>query len=123
LNIKKTCKQKKLGGLGFRDLRALNEALLAKQGWRIITEPQSFMAITLKAKYFPHCNFFQAKQGSRPNYSWHSILKASWILKKGCFWIVGNGHNIKIWEDRWINPQAGNSTWTPKPDNTLLLLL
>jgi hypothetical protein len=30
---------------------------------------------------------------------------------------VGNGNNIKIWEDRWINPQTGNSTWTPKPAN------
>jgi hypothetical protein len=91
--------------------------MLAKQGWRIVTEPQSLMARTIKAKYFPHCNFFQAKQGSRPSYSWQSILKASWILKKGCFWIVGNGNNIRIWEDRWINPQAGKSTWTPKPAN------
>jgi hypothetical protein len=46
-----------------------------------------------------------------------NILKASWILKKGCFWIVGNDNNIRIWEDRWINPQAGKSTWTPKPAN------
>jgi hypothetical protein len=117
VNWKNNCKHKNLGGLGFKDLRAFNEAMLAKQGWRIVTEPQSLMARTIKAKYFPHCNFFQAKQGSRPSYSWQSILKASWILKKGCFWIVGNGNNIRIWEDRWINPQAGKSTWTPKPAN------
>ncbi|MCI45888.1 putative ribonuclease H protein, partial [Trifolium medium] len=52
------------------DLRAFNEALLAKQGWRIITEPNSLMASTLKAKYFPHNNFLQAKQCNRPSYSW-----------------------------------------------------
>ncbi|MCI21998.1 ribonuclease H protein, partial [Trifolium medium] len=106
--------------MGFRDLRAFNEALLAKQGWRIITEPNSLMANTLKAKYFPHNNFLQSKQGSRPSYYWQSIQKASWILKKGCFWLVGNGQTIKIWEDRWINPQQGNTTWSPKPENTTL---
>ncbi|GAU35043.1 hypothetical protein TSUD_30090 [Trifolium subterraneum] len=120
---KKTCKQKKTGGMGFRDLRAFNEALLAKQGWRIISEPNSLMARTLKAKYFPQQGFFQAKQGNRPSYSWQSIQKASWILKKGCFWLIGNGENINIWEDRWINPQEGNTIWTTKPDNTNLKLV
>ncbi|PNX60286.1 hypothetical protein L195_g051848, partial [Trifolium pratense] len=109
--------------MGFRDLRAFNEALLAKQGWRIISEPNSLMARTLKAKYFPNHSFFQAKQGHRSSYSWQSIQQASWILKKGCFWLVGNGQNIKIWEDRWINSQEGNTLWTSKPDNTNLELV
>ncbi|GAU48256.1 hypothetical protein TSUD_174940 [Trifolium subterraneum] len=117
---KKTCKQKQSGGMGFRDPRAFNEALLAKQGWRFLTEPDSLMARSLKAKYFPHHNFFQAKKGTRSSYSWQSIHQASWILKKGCFWIMGNGNHINIWEDRWINPQVGNTIWTTKPSNTPL---
>ncbi|GAU28666.1 hypothetical protein TSUD_159480 [Trifolium subterraneum] len=117
---KKTCKQKKGGGMGFRDLRAFNEALLAKQGWRILTEPNSLMSRTLKVKYIPHHSFFQAKKGTRPSYSWQSIHQTKWILKKGCFWIVGNGQHINIWEDRWINPQVGNTIWTTKPTNTPL---
>jgi hypothetical protein len=32
VNWRKTCKQKTLGGMSFRHLRAFNEALLAKQG-------------------------------------------------------------------------------------------
>ncbi|PNX96792.1 ribonuclease H, partial [Trifolium pratense] len=40
----KVCTQKKHGGMGFRDLRAFNEALLAKQGWRLITNPNSLVA-------------------------------------------------------------------------------
>ncbi|GAU49883.1 hypothetical protein TSUD_408220 [Trifolium subterraneum] len=47
------CKHKKEGGIGFRNFRAFNEALLAKQGWRLITNPNSLVAQMLKAKYHP----------------------------------------------------------------------
>jgi ribonuclease HI len=106
--------------MGFRDISSFNIALLAKQGWRIMTEPNSLLARILKAKYFPNCHFLKAKQGHRSSYSWQSIIKASWILKRGCIWNIGNGHNINIWEDRWLHPQGSNPTWTPKPTNTNL---
>ncbi|GAU40809.1 hypothetical protein TSUD_397930 [Trifolium subterraneum] len=40
----KICRQKKNGAMGFRELSAFNEALLAKQGWRILTLPSSLVA-------------------------------------------------------------------------------
>lgn len=43
----KLCKAKKNGGLGFRNLRAFNIALLAKQIWHIQTQNQSLMAKVL----------------------------------------------------------------------------
>ncbi|XP_027166934.1 uncharacterized protein LOC113766966 [Coffea eugenioides] len=39
------------GGLGFKDLEAFNEALLAKQLWRIISFPNLLMSKVLRAKY------------------------------------------------------------------------
>jgi hypothetical protein len=70
--------------MGFKDLRAFNEALLAKQGWRLLIYPQSLVARILKAKYYPNRDFLKAKQGQNMSYSWQSITKASWILKKQC---------------------------------------
>ncbi|VFQ64823.1 unnamed protein product [Cuscuta campestris] len=44
------CVPKKFGGLGFKDLRAFNLALLGKQGWRFLTDPQSLVARIYKAR-------------------------------------------------------------------------
>ncbi|MCI33813.1 hypothetical protein A2U01_0055031, partial [Trifolium medium] len=52
------------------------------------------------------------------SYTWRSILQASWVLKKGCYWTVGNGATIDLWEDNWIHQKCNNSTWSQKPTNT-----
>lgn len=53
------------GGMRFRNFRAMNEALLAKQGWRLINNPQSYWAKILKGLYFPNCSFMEAAKRSR----------------------------------------------------------
>jgi ribonuclease HI len=120
VNWKKTCKAKSRGGIGFKDLRAFNEALLAKQGWRLTTNPDSLVAKIFKAKYYPNSSFLSAKHTHNSSFSWQSIQKASWVLKKGCKWIIGDGKSIDIWRDRWIHPQFGSTMWTKQPANTIL---
>ncbi|KAH9663932.1 reverse transcriptase domain-containing protein [Citrus sinensis] len=68
------CHAKIRGGLGFRDFSSFNQALIAKQGWRILQHPDSLMAKILKAKYFKHSGFMDAKLGSHPSFVWRSIL-------------------------------------------------
>ena len=63
LSWDKMCMSKDSGGLGFRDLRSSNLALLAKQGWQLLTNSTSLFCQVYKAKYFPHCNFDEASIG------------------------------------------------------------
>jgi hypothetical protein len=104
---KKICRKKEHGGLNYRETFMFNQALLAKQGWRIPTQPESLVTKVFKAKYFPTSNFLDASAGNNMSYTWRSILQARWILKRGCFWTIGNGEHVNIWKDNWLPSQNG----------------
>ncbi|KAA3457985.1 reverse transcriptase [Gossypium australe] len=95
-------RSKEEGGLGFRNMAQFNIALLAKQGWRLLTSPDSLVARVFKAKYFPDCNFQFSRLGSSSSYVWRSIWAAKASLEKGLIWKVGTGENISVFEDAWI---------------------
>ncbi|MCH89734.1 putative ribonuclease H protein [Trifolium medium] len=98
--------------------------MLVKQVWRILTNPQSMLAKVLKARYFPHSDIFHAQMGPRPSYTWRSINHSKWVLQKGGCWTVGNGMNVKVWEDNWIPSLNGwKKLWklTIPPRNQVLL--
>ena len=63
LSWEKMCLLKERCGMGFQDLRLFNLALLAKQGWRLQTDPSSLFYWVYKAKYFPSCDFVDADMG------------------------------------------------------------
>ena len=98
----KLCTPKANGGMGFRDLRAFNLALLAKQGWRLQQESNSLFYKVFKSKYFPDTDFVNAKLGRHPSYAWRSILAAQPIINHGMRWQVGDGKSTRIWKDKWI---------------------
>ncbi|KAK6124264.1 hypothetical protein DH2020_042016 [Rehmannia glutinosa] len=93
---------KHLGGMGFRDLELFNQALLAKQVWRLIDRPHSLVSRIFKAKYFPQASIFEAVVGSRPSYTWRSLIWGRDLLRDGIRWRVGNGRNINIVSDPWL---------------------
>ena len=98
----KLCTPKSQGGVGFKQLKQFNLALLAKQGWRLQVCSDSFMFRVFKARYFPNCDFIHAKVGCNPSFAWCSIMAAQSIVSNGVHWQVGNGRSIRIWQDRWL---------------------
>ena len=75
------CKSKSEGGMGFKDLVRFNEAMLAKQIWRLQTKKSSLLYKVFSTKYFPSGLVFEARS-SIASFAWQSLLKAGMSLKK-----------------------------------------
>lgn len=87
-------KHKDTGGLGFRDFRDFNLAMLGKQCWRFLLNPDSLVTRVYKACYFADSDFINSKLGNSPSYIWRSVFAAKDILVSGIRWRVGSGESI-----------------------------
>lgn len=103
ISWKKVSKPKEEGGLGFRDLKLFNRALLAKSAWKLCTDDTSICALSLKARYFSDGKVFNIKDNPNSTWSWRSTSSELMFIKKYSCWSVGNGQKILIWNYRWIS--------------------
>lgn len=97
---------KKQGGLGFRDLYGFNLALLGKQCWNLLKNPNALVSRLLKAKYYPNCSLVQAGRTGGSSFTWSGIWEAKENMKEGLRWVLGDGSSIKIFTDRWLRGKA-----------------
>jgi hypothetical protein len=110
---KEIFQSKLAGGLGFREMHLFNKAMLAKQVWRLQTDPNSLLGRCLKAKYYPNSDILHAHHSRNSSYAWRSIYQAISLIKKGSCWQVGNGKTTDIWVDNWVIWQNGYKILTP----------
>lgn len=101
------------GGMGFRDLRCFNIAMLGKQGWWLITRSDSLCARVLKGRYFHDSDFMNARRKKHASSTWRAILAGREVLQDGLIRRVADGASTSIWEDRWIANHFNGKPITP----------
>ena len=101
--------------MGFRDLEAVNLALLAKQIWRIITNPNLLVSKVLKAKYMKEEDWLEQQPPTTASWCWKSMHKRGELLQQGLWKRVGDGRTVKIWQDEWIPGSINGRASTARP--------
>ena len=107
------CKPKWEGGLGFCDLGAFNQAMLAKQCWRIIHNPNSLISRVLKGCYFSDTSFLDAKSNMVGSFLWKSLVWGRELIVRGSRWRIGNGRSVQVYKDRWIPRESTFKIFSP----------
>jgi hypothetical protein len=77
------------GGIGFRDLHVFNQALLARQAWRLIHFPDSLCVRLLKARYYPSGHLLDTAFIQNQSQTWQGIVHGLDLLKEGIIWRIG----------------------------------
>lgn len=111
----KMCMNKEGGGLGFKDLKKFNLAMLAKQRWRLLNNENPLVTNLMKAQYFLNGDFLNATLGNNPIYMWRSILVAQDIVRKGCRRRIGNGDSTRVWKVLWLPCSENGFVMTDMP--------
>jgi hypothetical protein len=98
-------------------MRLLNQALLARQAWRLIQNPSSLCARVLKAKYYPHGNLLDTVFSSDPSPVWKGVELGLQLLKEGIINRIDNGKKTQILRDQWIPRVSGLGIMTLKKNS------
>ena len=95
------CRPKNLGGLGILNTSIMNQCLMIKWWWKIMSaEDQPLWLSILKAKYFPSSSpmFALPRGGSQ---FWKSLVKVRPVFQSFVKFVVGDGSSIRFWLDWW----------------------
>lgn len=90
------CIEKEFGGLGIRNLQAMNQSLILLAAWRLAKEPHSQLALILKEKYHHDTSIWRAKPDKPKSAFWIAILKVKPLLTSAAFYQIFDG-NRSIW--------------------------
>ena len=93
--------------LGIRDTKINNLAILAKTCWRCLDDDNLLCSKTLKEKYRPRSDLWEAKFWKGDSWFWRGFVEGVGFIYDRVGWIIGNGKKISIWNHNWIPSKEG----------------
>ena len=101
----------------------MNQVMLAKQYckqyWRINQNPNSLLARTYKAKYFPNCALQDCTPKPHHSWFWKNIIKQDNPKLREGKWRIGNGFTVPLNHQNWISSPHLNLDHPSLPTGTV----
>jgi hypothetical protein len=98
--------EKDFGGLGVPNLRDLNICLLGSWVRRYAQDKDKLWRELIDFKYDTNNrNLFFCNANGVSNF-WKGVLWAAHVVKMGYRWRLGNGRNVRFWEDVWVGTSS-----------------
>lgn len=94
----RVCRDKHEGGLGLRNKKWTNFALLGKLWWHLLTDGTKLWVQVLRDKYV---NRRRARPRSSTSHTWRSIQTAMAWFDHCISWRLGDGKRVLFWTDCW----------------------
>lgn len=70
------------GGLGVRDIEKFNDAFLAKQLWRMLTQPNLLVSRVMRSKYLGRAQDWDKDPPKASSWIWKSLMGTRKLLNK-----------------------------------------
>ncbi|XP_026437831.1 uncharacterized protein LOC113336033 [Papaver somniferum] len=97
--------------------------MIAKLGWRLLTEPSALWVSQLKPRYFRNSSVFKAKIPTTSFWIWKCISKGILLVEQNRIWEIWDGNNTNIWDDNWTPNLENNLSSFKTTTNSHLTLV
>ncbi|KAK4381745.1 hypothetical protein Sango_2938800 [Sesamum angolense] len=89
------------GGLGIKDILALNRALMSKHLWAVIKQNRTSIWVDWIIQIrLRDCSIWTVKD-NKGAWGWRKMLSLRHSLESQIHFCVGNGDSISLWHDLW----------------------
>lgn len=98
------CQPKDQGGLGIKNLDLQNKCLLSKWLFKLVNEDGIWQSM-LRNKYLKRHTLSKVSFRPGDSHFWSGIMKVKDLFFNLGSFVLGNGEQIRFWEDVWLGDQ------------------
>ncbi|CAH1447584.1 unnamed protein product [Lactuca virosa] len=95
------CKPKIYGGLGLKNLKDWNIALLSDRIWKILSGHNSLWVRWVNSYLLEDRSFWDVGYKDKMSWSWRNLLKIRPHLRDSFYVQIGSGEGTFMWFDNW----------------------
>ncbi|CAH1434531.1 unnamed protein product [Lactuca virosa] len=108
------CKPVDNGGLGLRNLRAWNKAILSRRIWMIVSNSESLWVKWININILKGRSFWDVEKNNDMSWSWRNLIRLRSKFRNHFVHKIGNGASTFMWYDDWHQLGAFSHVLSPR---------